>query len=218
MLMEAYWEPTFSEVLMKADLLTPDGMPLVWMVNALRGRRHDRVAGMDILLALCDRSPQERVSIYFLGSTDEILTDIHKRLRQDFPELLVAGLEALPFRPLTPEEDQQVIDRINASGAGILFLSLGCPKQEIWMSQHRDRIKAVMIGIGGVFPIYAGHLSHAPSWVRDNGLEWFYRLVQEPKRLWKRYTKTIPPFVFLSMKQVITQKGQQALKRDNPDR
>lgn len=211
MLMEGYWNPAFAEVLFKADLLTPDGMPLVWMMNLIRGRQHERVAGMDVLLALCNRAEAENLPVFFLGTDTETLAKMRQRLDQEFPNLPVAGMEPLPFRPLSPEEDRQVVEQINASGAGLLFVALGCPKQEKWMSQHRDRINAVMIGLGGVFPIYAGLQQRAPEYVRNVGLEWFYRLMQEPGRLWKRYATTIPPFVWLSMRQVMRVKVTTAL-------
>jgi len=210
MLMEAYWDPTFAEVLSNSDLITPDGMPLVWTMNILRGKPHDRVAGIDILLNVCYRASREGLKVFFLGTDTETIQGIQKRLFQEFPQLQVVGLEPLPFRPLTPEEDSQLTRRINDSGAGILFLALGCPKQEIWMSHHKNKIQAVMIGVGGVFPVYAGLKTLAPDWIRYSGLEWLYRLAQEPRRLWKRYSTTIPPFIYLSTRQILGRKLLQA--------
>ncbi|MFZ1028815.1 MAG: WecB/TagA/CpsF family glycosyltransferase [Limnoraphis robusta] len=210
MVMEAYWQPKFAQILHNADLVTPDGMPLVWMLKKM-GVPQDRVAGMDILLRLCQLAPSYDVSVFFLGSETHILQNIEHRLIQDFPKLQVAGFRSLPFRPLNPAEDEAVIQEINDSGAGIVFVSLGCPKQERFMAQHRGKIKAVMIGVGAVFPIYAGLLTRAPIWVREAGLEWFYRLVQEPTRLWERYTQTIPPFVWLAVKQLLTESQQDEL-------
>ncbi len=210
MVMEAYWQPKFAQILHNADLVTPDGMPLVWMLKKM-GVPQDRVAGMDILLRLCQLAPQEDVSVFFLGSETHILDNIKNRLIQEFPKLEVAGLRSLPFRPLTPAEDEAIIQEINNSGAGIVFVSLGCPKQERFIAQHRGKIKAVMIGVGAVFPIYAGLKTRAPLWVREAGLEWFYRLVQEPTRLWERYTQTIPPFMWLALKQLATESQQQEL-------
>ncbi|HEY9878062.1 MAG TPA: WecB/TagA/CpsF family glycosyltransferase [Leptolyngbyaceae cyanobacterium] len=203
MLMEAHWKESFSKVLLNADLLAPDGMPLVWMLNLIRGCCHDRAAGMDILLAACRRATVEKVPVFFLGTDTPTLERMRSRLSQEFPDLLVADMQPLPFRPLTEQEDQEVVQKINNSGAGILFLALGCPKQELWMHQHKGQVRAVMIGLGGVFPIYAGIVQHAPAWVRESGLEWLFRLSQEPARLWKRYAKTIPPFICLSLKQLI---------------
>lgn len=206
MLMEAYWNSDFAGVLDNADLVTPDGMPLVWMMKLMGARQQDRVAGMDILLALCQQCQQRNVKVFFLGSQPEILDRMQARLDREFPNLPLAGMEPLPFRPLTPGEDDALVERINRSGAGLVLLSLGCPKQEKWMADHRGKLQAVTIGLGGVFPIYAGLIKHAPAWVRNNGLEWGYRLVQEPQRLWGRYSKTIPPFLWLASQQLLRER------------
>jgi N-acetylglucosaminyldiphosphoundecaprenol N-acetyl-beta-D-mannosaminyltransferase len=116
-------------------------------------------------------------------------------------------MEALPFRPLTETEDATIIQKINDSGAGITLVSLGCPKQELWIAEHKHKIQSVMIGVGGVFPVYAGLLSRAPKLLQTLGLEWTYRLAQEPQRLWGRYSKTIPPFLCLAWKQLRTSRN-----------
>jgi len=212
MLTEAYWHPELSLVLQNADMVTPDGMPLVWMMKLLGATQQDRVAGMDILLALGELAPKQNVKIFFLGSETKILEKMRLKLEQTFPQLEIAGMEPLPFRPLTPEEDAAIIDLINQSGAGIVLVSLGCPKQEHWMHQHKNKIEAVMIGLGGVFPILAGIQKRAPLWMRQLGLEWLYRLIQEPRRLWSRYKTTIPPFVWLAIKQLLKLKVKAANK------
>lgn len=204
MLTEAYWHPEFNSVLKNADLITPDGMPLVWMLKLLGAHNQNRVAGLDILQSLCKLAPQRKISVFFLGSEANILNRIKMKLEGEFPNLEIAGMEPLPFRPLTRAEDETIIQKIHESGAGIVFVSLGCPKQEYWMNQHKDKIQAVMIGLGGAFPVYAGLQKRAPLWVRNLGLEWFYRLIQEPGRLWKRYGTTIPPFIWLAAKQLIS--------------
>ncbi len=206
MLVEAHKKPQFGVVLKTADLVTPDGMPLVWVMKMMGAVSQNRVAGMDIFLSLCDASPRRNISIYFLGAQSAVLTQMRSRLKVEFPNLDIAGMEPLPFRPLTVDEDEHLIQRVNDSGAGLVFLALGCPKQEKWIAAHKDRIRAVMIGLGGVFPVYAGIQKRAPRWVRDAGLEWLYRLLQEPKRLWKRYGTTIPPFMCLAFRQVLMQK------------
>ena len=203
MLTEAYWDPGLGTVLHNADLVTPDGMPLVWMVRLLGAYAQDRVAGMDIMQAICAAAPGQGVSVFFLGSEPAVLQLMRDRLEREYPHLTIAGMLSLPFRPLTPAEDQEIIQTIHQSGAGIVFVSLGCPKQEFWMSQHKSQIEAVMVGIGGVFPIYAGLYKRAPDFIRESGLEWLYRLIQEPRRLWKRYTSTIPPFLWLALKQLV---------------
>ena len=215
MLTEAYRDVGLGTVLHSADLVTPDGMPLVWMVRLLGQYAQDRVAGMDIMQAVCAAAPAQGVSVFFLGSQPEILDLMHDRLQQEYPDLAIAGMMSLPFRPLTPTEDQAVIQSIHQSGAGIVFVSLGCPKQEFWMSQHKSRVQAVMVGIGGVFPLYAGIHKRAPDFIRESGLEWLYRLVQEPRRLWKRYVSTIPPFMWLAFKQLLTRQiGVQTSSRN----
>lgn len=203
MLTEASWEPNLAAVLENADLVTPDGMPLVWMVRLMGHYEQDRVAGMDIMLALCQLASLRRIKVFFLGSQSLILERMRVRLEQEFPDLQVVGMEPLPFRPLTAAEDAEVIAKINDSGAGLVFVSLGCPKQEFWMAQHKGKIHSVMIGVGGVFPVYAGILKRAPYFIREAGLEWLYRLLQEPRRLWGRYSRTIPPFVWLACKQLL---------------
>jgi N-acetylglucosaminyldiphosphoundecaprenol N-acetyl-beta-D-mannosaminyltransferase len=204
MLMEAHRNSEFAAVLSTADLVTPDGMPLVWLMNLLGAWRQNRVAGMDILLALCHQVSARKISVFFVGSERETLDRMKVRLLQEFPYLQIVGMEPLPFRPLNPTEDADIVEKINRSGAGIVFVSLGCPKQEIWMNEHQGKIKTVMLGLGGVFPVYAGLHKWAPLWVRKLGLEWLYRLLQEPRRLWKRYYQTIPPFIYLAFKQLLT--------------
>jgi N-acetylglucosaminyldiphosphoundecaprenol N-acetyl-beta-D-mannosaminyltransferase len=204
MLMEGHTNSDMGSVLCNADLVTPDGMPLVWVMQLIGGAKQDRVAGMDILVALSQKSPAQNISVFFLGSETQTLKMMRERLHKQAPKLQIAGMEPLPFRPLTPNEDEAIIRQIHESGAGIVLVSLGCPKQELWMAQHKGRINAVMIGLGGVFPVYAGIHRWAPAWVRNAGLEWFYRLLQEPRRLWWRYRKTIPPFLVLAGWQVAT--------------
>lgn len=202
MLMEARCNEALRSALDKADLVTPDGMPLVWMMRKLGLAAQDRVAGMDIFKAVCQRSMEESISVYLLGSTQNVLEMMKVQLKRDFPHLKLAGAESPPFRPLTETEDAELVKRVNDSGAGVTFISLGCPKQECWMESHCDRIKSVMIGVGGVFPVYAGIKRYAPEWISRMGLEWLYRLAQEPRRLFRRYLKTIPPFIWLALQQI----------------
>lgn len=200
--MEGTWKPDFAKVLKEADMLTPDGMPLVWMTSRMSGQPQDRVAGLELMRALCRQAASDNVSIYFVGSTDSVLLEIRRRLSEEFPSLKIAGMVSPPFRPLTVEEDLLLTRQINDSQAGLVFLSLGCPKQERWMHDRKGKVRATMIGLGGAFSVYAGVQRWAPGWVRRNGLEWLYRLAQEPGRLWRRYTETIPPFIWLAGKQL----------------
>lgn len=202
MLMEAHARADFGEVLRASDLVTPDGMPLVWMLRKLGAPEQDRVAGMDLLPAVCQLAQERQLSVYFLGSTPEVLERMRDRLQHELPRLRIAGMESPPFRALTPQEEAEQIARINDSGAHFVMVSLGCPKQERWMHARRGEIRAVMLGLGAAFPVYAGSTSMAPQWMRDGGIEWLYRLAQEPRRLAGRYLKTNLPFAYLALKQL----------------
>ncbi|MEH2209519.1 WecB/TagA/CpsF family glycosyltransferase [Nostoc sp.] len=204
MLIEAHWNPEFATVLRNADIVTPDGMPLVWMMRKMGALYQDRVAGMDIFLALCQLTQTQNLSIFFVGSQTEILSRMQNRLEKEFPQIKIAAMEPLPFRPLTEIEDEALVQKINSSGASAVLVSLGCPKQENWIAQHKGKVQAVMIGLGGVFPVYAGIHKRAPRIVRDLGLEWLYRWIQEPRRLCGRYAKTIPLFIWLATKQLLS--------------
>lgn len=194
MLVEARQRPAFRTVLEAADLVTPDGMPLVWMMRRGGRPRQERVAGMDLLPAICVRAAEDGVPVFFLGATEEVLDRMKSRFGQEIPQLKVAGMFAPPFRPLTHIENRALVDRINRSGARILLIALGCPKQEEWMYNNRE-IRPVMIGLGAAFGVYAGLQRRAPAAMQRSGLEWLFRLSQEPKRLWKRYLVTNARFL-----------------------
>ena len=206
MLMEANKKPLFAEVLRRANLVTPDGKPLVLMLHRLGIKHQNQVAGMDVFLNLCDLAEQTGISVYFLGSTESTLRKMKQKLDRDYPLLQVAGMKEIPFVPveeINRHYDRDLVEEINQSGAGIVFVCLGCPKQEIWMSQYQGAIKGVMVGIGAVFSMYAGINPRAPYWMRQVYLEWLYRLLQEPHRLWQRYSSTIPHFMYLATKQLL---------------
>ena len=211
MLMEAHCSQAFSAVLQRADLITSDGMPLVWVLKAMGVSTQQRVAGMDLFLTLCELASLSNVGIFFLGSHGKVLEKIRIKLEQEYPNLKISGMKPLPFRPLVESEDNALVEQINNSGAGIVLVCLGCPKQEYWMAEHIGKIQAVMIGVGAVFPVYAGIQKHAPKIIRENGMEWAYRLIQEPQRLWPRYRQTIPPFIYLATKQVMRHVRSQLL-------
>lgn len=213
MLIEAHRNASFADVLKAADIVTPDGVPLVWMLRLLGVANQDRVAGMDLLPAICHRAPSQGVSIFFLGSDQMTLDLIKARLDKECPHLQIAGMEPLPFRPLTPTEDEALVQRLNQSGAGIVMVSLGCPKQEIWIAQHKGQVNAVMLGVGAAFPVYARIRRKAPEFIRSAGLEWVYRLGQEPRRLWKRYSSTVPLFMWLALKQLLMTRRDQQFDR-----
>lgn len=203
MVIEAHSDPGFHEVLRRSDLVTPDGMPLVWMLRWLGARGQDRLPGLDIFFGVAGEAERRGIGVFLYGSTPDVLDRIKVRLSQDYPRLRIAGAISPPFRDLSAEERHDVVEQINRSGAGVVFVALGCPKQERWMFDHRGMVSAVMIGVGGAFPVYAGLQKRAPEWARRLGLEWLYRLLQEPRRLWRRYWSTNLPFLALAAKQVL---------------
>ncbi|AXE17021.1 glycosyltransferase [Runella rosea] len=184
-----------------ADIVLPDGKPLCNALYYLYNIKQERVAGMDVMPALLERASKSGVIVYFYGSTDDVLKKIHEKCASIYPTLKIGGMYSPPFRKLTADEDQKIIDNINASGAGIVLVALGCPKQEKWMSAMKGRISSVMIGVGGAFPVFAGAQKRAPKWMQDASLEWLYRLVQEPRRLFKRYFVTNSLFIFMVLRE-----------------
>lgn len=197
-------EPEFGAVVAAADMATPDGAPVAWMLGKLGNARQERVSGPDLTWALLGRCEIEQLPVYFFGSSQETLAHLAARVKAAYPALRVAGLDAPPFRPMTSQEDADVVERINSSGAGVVFVGLGCPKQEHWMQAHRGRVKAVMLGVGAAFDFHAGTVSRAPAWMRESGLEWLHRLFSEPRRLWKRYLVTNSIFVTKAAWQLLT--------------
>ena len=201
-------EADFGRMLAEADMATPDGAPVAWMMRKLGRVGQQRVCGPDLMWALLGRCAQEGLGVYFYGSTPETLAALSARAGVAFPGLKVVGAESPPFRPLTELEDAEAVARINASGAGLVFVGLGCPKQERWMLQHRGRVNAVMLGVGAAFDFHAGTVSRAPLWMREHGLEWLHRLGSEPRRLWRRYLVTNTLFVLLATRQLLLRSGK----------
>jgi N-acetylglucosaminyldiphosphoundecaprenol N-acetyl-beta-D-mannosaminyltransferase len=186
----AYQDTTFQAVVNQADMATPDGMPVAWALRKMGVAGQQRINGPDLMWRYCAQAEACGQSVYFYGSTDGTLALLLARLKTTFPRLIIGGHYSPPFRALTDDEDAAVIARINASGAGVVFVSLGCPKQEMWMAAHRGKINAVMIGVGAAFDYHAGTIKRAPLWMQHAGLEWLLRLVSEPRRLWRRYLVT----------------------------
>lgn len=206
MCVEAHRDPAFAAVVNGADLATADGMPLLYSMNLFHKVGQERVAGNDLMPALLAEAAKRKVGVYLYGGKQDILDRITEKARKEFPGLVIAGTCSPPFRPLTPEEMQEHAQAINASGAGIAMVSLGCPKQERWMAAMHGRVNGVMLGLGGAFLLYAGVDTRAPKWMRDLSLEWLYRLVLEPRRLWKRYLVTNLVFLRLFLTAWITGK------------
>lgn len=197
MVMEAYDSPEFRRVVNQADLVTPDGMPLVWGLRLLGVRHATRVYGPDLTPCLLAVAAEERIPVGFYGGTPAVLARLRAALALRFPDLRVAFCKSPPFRAPTSEEDRFDVDEINRSEARILFVGLGCPKQERWMAEHVGRVQAVMVGVGAAFDFLARVKPQAPRWMQKLGLEWFFRLCTEPRRLWRRYLKHGPRFVGL---------------------
>lgn len=194
-------DPAFAAAVDRCDLATPDGAPVAWLMRRLGHTGQTRIDGPDLMWRYCARAAQAGDSIYLYGSTPATLARLQQRLQAQFPSLRIAGAHAPPFRPLTETEDAEVVRTIAASGAGTVWISLGCPKQELWMHAHRGRIPAVMIGVGAAFDYHAGTLRRAPAWMQSRGLEWLYRLAMEPRRLWRRYLTTNSVFVVAALRQ-----------------
>lgn len=194
----------FRRAVAQADMATPDGAPVAWMLKRQGASGQVRVSGPDLMLDYCQHAASRGESIYLYGSTPETLAKLQQQLKARWPALRVAGAESPPFRALTPEEDAAAVSRINASGAGTVWVSLGCPKQELWMVEHKGRVRAVMIGVGAAFDFHAGTIQRAPAWMRSNGLEWLHRLISEPRRLWRRYLVTNTAFMLGALRQLLT--------------
>jgi N-acetylglucosaminyldiphosphoundecaprenol N-acetyl-beta-D-mannosaminyltransferase len=186
----------FMQVLQGADLATPDGAPVAWLMRRQGVSGQARVCGPDLMLAYCEQAARRGEALFLFGSTDSTLALLQARLLARFPGLLIAGSLAPPFRAPTAEEDAAHVAAINASGARTVWVSLGCPKQERWMAQHRGQVQAVMVGVGAAFDFHAGLQARAPVWMRRAGLEWLHRLASDPRRLWKRYLLTNSAFIW----------------------
>lgn len=196
-------DSAYREAINGADMATPDGAPVAWMLRRLGFAGQQRICGPDLMWALCERCATERIPIYLYGSTEATLARLQEKLVAAFPALTIAGAESPPFRPATADEAAETVARVNRSGARILFVGLGCPKQEHWMARNRGKINAVMIGVGAAFDFHAGIMERAPRWMRENGLEWLFRLAREPRRLWRRYLVTNTLFILGAARQLL---------------
>jgi N-acetylglucosaminyldiphosphoundecaprenol N-acetyl-beta-D-mannosaminyltransferase len=182
----------------RAGLVTPDGMPLVWLCRHAGFPEVDRVYGPDLLMALCEHSLARGYRHFFYGGGEGVAALLAARLEERFPGLAVVGTDAPPFRDLTAAEDAEIAARIDGSGADIVWVGLSTPKQELWMARQRERLAApVLIGIGAAFDFHSGRKRQAPYWVQRSGFEWLFRVAVEPRRLLRRYAATVPEFLFL---------------------
>ena len=202
--MESQRDEQLRQIHNASGLTTPDGMPLVWLGRLAGHRSIDRVYGPDLMLAMSEVSAAKGYRNYYYGGAEGVPEKLADSLQNRFPGLQVAGAFSPPFRPLTEEEDAQVIKKINESGADIVWIGLSTPKQERWAAAHVGRLKTpVLIGVGAAFDFHTGRVKQAPRWIQRSGFEWFYRMVQDPKRLAKRYLINNPRFVGLILMQFL---------------
>jgi N-acetylglucosaminyldiphosphoundecaprenol N-acetyl-beta-D-mannosaminyltransferase len=199
MLMVAHDSRNFRKIVNNADLVTPDGMPLVWMMRLKGQRNQSRVYGPVLMLHILARAARENIPVGFYGGQPDVLESLITRIQARFTGLNVAYSFSPPFHALSPEEDLAMVEQVNASGARILFVGLGCPKQEYWMAEHLGKINSVMLGVGAAFDFHSGMKTQAPVWIQAMGLEWLFRLISEPRRLWRRYLFHNPRFMVLAI-------------------
>jgi N-acetylglucosaminyldiphosphoundecaprenol N-acetyl-beta-D-mannosaminyltransferase len=193
--MESQQDDRLRRIHNSAGLVTPDGMSLVWLCKLKGQRSVERVYGPDLMLALCGRSPDRGYRHFFYGASPEVLDSLTVRLRARYPGLEVVGTYAPPFRPLRPEEEAEIVRRIREAEPDIVWVGLSTPKQERWMADYVEQLGGpVLIGVGAAFDFHAGMKRQAPRWMQRNGLEWLFRLLSEPRRLWRRYLVNLPLF------------------------
>ena len=186
-----------------AGLVTPGGMPLVWATHLFGFPHVERVYSPDLVLAMCERSVARGFRHYFFGGAPGVAGQMADCLRQRFPGLAVAGTYAPPFHPLTAEDDDRIVRAINRARPDIVWVGLSTPKEERWMAAHIGRVNAAaLIGVGAAFDFLSGAKRQAPRWMQRSGLEWFFRVAIEPRRLWRRYATNIPAFLGLFLAQV----------------
>lgn len=196
----------FKIAVNNADMATPDGAPVAWVLRRAGFRAQERINGPDLMWRYLAQAEKSGQVVFFYGSTDHTLSLLRAALGKAFPGLRIGGVYSPPFRPMTRQEDEAATQMINASGANVVFVGLGCPKQEKWMAEHRGRINAVMIGVGAAFDYHSGAVRRAPPWWQRNGLEWLYRLGSEPRRLFKRYMVTNTLFIVGLVRQFVMRK------------
>lgn len=200
MIMEAYDSIIFKEILNQSDLTIPDGISIAWCLQILRKAYQNRVCGRDLTWNICAEAQRKKIAVGFYGSEQKTLVALVKNLKKAFPRLDVVYSYSPPFRSLSPQEDKSVLQDLKNSGVQILFVGLGCPKQEYWMAKHKQKFSGVMIGVGAVFDFFSGNKPIPPRWIQDFGLEWLFRLCLEPRRLWYRNLWHSPRFIlFLTL-------------------
>jgi N-acetylglucosaminyldiphosphoundecaprenol N-acetyl-beta-D-mannosaminyltransferase len=201
-IVECYKDPSLKDIINKSFITTPDGMPLVW-IGKLKGHKSiNRTYGPDLMLKLCEKGQDIRIKHFFYGGREDSVRKLIYGLKGKFADLEVAGYYSPPFRDIHYREEKNIIDQINNSGADILWVGIGSPKQEYWMHEHRGLINVpIMIGSGAAFDFLSGAKKQAPLWMQRSGLEWLFRLISEPGRLWKRYLIGNTMFILLVIKE-----------------
>ena len=216
MIMEAKGDVSFKQVLNSADLCVPDGMPLIWYGRFRGHRLARRVYGPELMMAFCRETVAKGFRHYFYGGAPGLPEELVTHLKESCPGIQIAGFDSPPFRTLTPEEDQEATERINAACPDVVWVGLGCPKQERWMCSHRGLLSApALVGVGQAFDLFAGRKRPAPTWMRENGLEWLFRFLQEPRRLWRRYLVYNAKFVSALFLEILQRDFTQKRSRAN---
>jgi len=203
MTIEAFRDKQFQEKVNNADLVLPDGKPIASASRLLHHKKQERISGMDFIPAILKRAADAKLSVFIYGSTNEVIQAMNEKIKLNYPNINLAGAISPPFRQLSDEEINNDVEKMNQSGANLILVSLGCPKQEKWMAENSQKINAVLLGIGGALPVVAGIQKRAPKWMQNMALEWFYRLIQQPRRLFSRYLYTNSYFLFLLTKEWI---------------
>ncbi len=201
-IMEAHGSSEYQRVMREADLVTSDGMPLVWLLRGLGIAGASRVYGPDLTLTVLAAAAEHAIPVGFYGGSELVLPKLVEAVQQRFPDLKIAYACAPPFHALTAKEDEEAARTIDHSGARILFVGLGGAKQDYWMHAHHGRVPCVMLGVGAAFDFIAGTKPQAPRWMQQGGLEWVFRLGTEPRRLWRRYLSRNPRFAILALAQL----------------
>ena len=195
--MESQRDADLMRIHNASGLTTPDGMPMVWAGRRAGATGMRRVYGPDLMLALSERAAERGWKSFFYGGKEGVPERLADKLAARFPGFISVGCYSPPFRPLTADEDEAIVERINGLAPDLVWIGLSTPKQERWMDAHVGRLDAtVLLGVGAAFDIHAGNLPQAPRWMQANGLEWLYRVIREPRRLWRRYVSIVPRFMF----------------------
>ena len=207
-LIESYKDKKLKEQVNKIDMVVPDGQPVRWALNAIHNTHlKDRVYGPELTRCVLEQCHRHALRVYLYGSTEATLSKFKAAIERDFPKAVICGIHVDRFRDATPEEDLRDIEKINLSAANVVLVGRGCPRQERWVSDHIGKINSVMMAVGAAFDFHAGTVKQAPSWMQKRGLEWLFRLVQEPQRLWRRYLFTNSHFIYLFFKQFLLKKA-----------